>query len=142
VNPSLLKSLSRVTAEVVAGVTALDRAEYALDPITFVARTWNLYGVPFVRPLTVRLVAPATTGRRAPTGDSVAALITRTVYPVTGDPPSLAGGAQLTVAHAFPGVADTAVGTPGTARGVTATEAVEAAEVPAALVAVTVNVYA
>jgi hypothetical protein len=67
-------------------------------------------------------------------------LISWTAYPVTGDPPSLAGGAQLTVAHEFPGVADTAVGTPGTVRGVTAALAADAAEVPAALVAVTVNV--
>jgi hypothetical protein len=69
-------------------------------------------------------------------------LITRTAYPVTGAPPSLAGGAQLTVAHAFPGVADTTVGAPGTVRGVTAALATDANEVPATLVAVTVNVYA
>jgi hypothetical protein len=69
-------------------------------------------------------------------------LITWTAYPVTGNPPSLAGGAQLTVAHALPGFAETAVGTPGTVRGVTAGLAADATEVPAALVAVTENVYA
>jgi hypothetical protein len=39
-------------------------------------------------------------------------------------------------------VPDTAVGAPGTANGVTAADADEAAPVPIAFVAVTVNVYA
>jgi hypothetical protein len=61
---------------------------------------------------------------------------------VIGEPPLLAGAAHDTTAWAFPGVAVTAVGAPGTARGVTAALATEAGEVPAALVAVTLNVYA
>src|SRR5665648_137387 len=72
----------------------------------------------------------------APPGDAV------TVYPVIDEPPLLAGAVQLTVAEAFPGVADTAVGAPGTVLGVTAALATDASDVPAALVAVTVNVYA
>src|SRR5215831_16053642 len=57
-------------------------------------------------------------------------------------PPLVAGAVQLTVAWAFPAVAVTAVGAPGTVAGVTALDAAEAGPVPAALVAVTVNVYA
>ena len=53
----------------------------------------------------------------------------------------LAGAVQLAVAEAFPGVADTPVGAPGTVLGVTAALAIDAGEVPTLLVAVTVNVY-
>jgi hypothetical protein len=55
-------------------------------------------------------------------------------------PPLLAGAVQLTVALALPATAVTAVGAPGVDSGVTAAEAAEAGPVPAALVAVTVNV--
>ena len=56
----------------------------------------------------------------------------------------LAGAVQDTAADALPAVAVTAVGAFGTgvALGVTAAEGADAAEVPAGLVAVTVNVYA
>ena len=57
-------------------------------------------------------------------------------------PPSLVGGVKLTVASPLPATADTPVGAPGTVLGVTAVEALDAADVPAAFVAVTVNVYA
>ena len=67
---------------------------------------------------------------------------TRTLYPVTAAPPLLTGTVQLTTARAFPGVADTAVGAPGTVFGVTATLATDTSELPATLAAVTVNVYA
>ena len=40
-----------------------------------------------------------------------------TVYPVIGDPPSLTGAVKLTVACAFPPVALTPVGAPGTLVG-------------------------
>ena len=56
------------------------------------------------------------------------------------EPPSEAGADHDTAADPSPAVADTAVGAPGTVRGVTVEEAVEAAEVPAAFVAVTVKV--
>ena len=63
---------------------------------------------------------------------------------MSAEPPLLAGAVQVTTAEAFPGVADTAVGAPGAVgkdNGVTAALASEAGEVPAAFVAVTVNVY-
>ena len=94
----------------------------------------NVYAVPLVNPATVPVVAPVVL-TVAPPGDAV------TVYPVIGEPPLLAGAVQRTVAEAFPGVADTAVGAPGTVLGVTAALATDASEAPAALAAVTVNVY-
>ena len=43
------------------GVTAADMAEGALEPLAFTAITVKVYGVPFVRPMTVAAVAvPAT----------------------------------------------------------------------------------
>ena len=71
----------------------------------------------------------------------MAALTTRTLYPVITEPPSLAGAVHDTTAWAFPGVAATAVGTPGAVLGVVALLASDSGEVPIALVAVTVNVY-
>ena len=53
----------------------------------------------------------------------------------------LAGAVQDTLALALPAVATTPVGAPETVAGVTAALAVDAAEVPTILVAVTVNVY-
>ena len=63
-----------------------------------------------------------------------------TVYPVTGEPPSLVGAVQDTAADLSPAVAVTPVGALGTVRGVTLLEGGEAGEVPAVLVAVVVNV--
>ena len=88
-----------------------------------------------VRAVTVADVAPVVVAVRPP-GEAV------TVYPVTGDPPSLAGAVHDTPAWACPPVAVTAVGAPGTVRGVTAALAPDDAEAPAELAAVTVNVYA
>ena len=69
-----------------------------------------------------------------PPGDDV------TVYPVIVLPPLEAGATKVTVAWVLPGVAAADVGAPGTVVGITADEADEAAPVPSALVAVTVNV--
>src|SRR2546422_973169 len=60
-------------------------------------------------------------------------------------PPSLAGAVQETDDEALPAVALTAVGAPGTvagATGVALLEGAEAALLPTALVATTVNVWA
>ena len=63
-----------------------------------------------------------------------------TVYPVITLPPVLDGATKATLAEAFPAVATTLVGAPGTVAGVTADDAAEAAELPTAFVATTVNV--
>ena len=41
------------------GVTELDGAESGPVPTTFTARTWKVYAVPLVSPVTVQLVALA-----------------------------------------------------------------------------------
>ena len=56
------------------------------------------------------------------------------------EPPLLTGAVKLTEAEPLPGVATALVGAPGTVAGVTELEALDAAPVPAELVAVTVNV--
>ena len=65
-----------------------------------------------------------------------------TVYPVIVEPPSDTGAVHDTALCAFaPLDAETLVGTPGgTALGVAALDALDALLVPAAFVAVTVNV--
>jgi hypothetical protein len=63
--------------------------------------------------------------------------VTVTAYPVTKDPPSLAGAVQDTPTWALASVAKTPVGAPGTvagACGVTAALAADAGEVPTGLV--------
>jgi hypothetical protein len=41
----------------VNGITALDASEYPPVPTLFFAATWNMYEVPFVRPVTTADVA-------------------------------------------------------------------------------------
>jgi hypothetical protein len=88
--------------------------------------------VPFVKPVTVQEVVVLVQVNDP--GVEVA------VYPVIALPPLDAGAVQLTRDEALATVPETLVGAPGTVRGVTADEAVEALEVPLAFVAVTVNV--
>src|SRR5690242_16617248 len=57
-------------------------------------------------------------------------------------PPFEAGAVHETTASLPPGFAETAVGAPGTVIGVTLADGADAALVPAAFAAVTVNVYA
>ena len=64
-----------------------------------------------------------------------------TVYPVIAEPPVDDGADQDTTTCVFPNTPDTPVGAPGTVAGTTAEDALEAVPVPAAFVAVTVNVY-
>src|SRR5437763_1774277 len=68
-----------------------------------------------------------------------APLVAVTVYAVTGEPPSEAGGVQVTTADALPAVAVTPVGASGTVIGVTGDEGVDGVLSPAALLAMTVK---
>ena len=89
-----------------------------------------------VRPGTVAVRAPVVVALTPP-GMAV------TVYPVIGEPPLLTGAVHDTWAWPLPAVAVTPVGAPGIVElGVTAVLGADALEVPVALVAVTVNVYA
>ena len=85
-----------------------------------------------MRPVTVQLVV-AVVHVNEP-GEDV------TVYPVTALPPFDAGADHETTTDESPNAPDTPVGTPGTVAGTTALDALDAELVPAAFVAVTVNV--
>ena len=64
-----------------------------------------------------------------------------TVYEVILDPPLFPGAEKVIVAWPLPRVAVPIVGASGVVAGVTALDALDALLVPAAFVAVTVNVY-
>jgi hypothetical protein len=113
----------------VAGVTLLESDEATLVPTPFVAVTVQVTGVPLVSPLT-------TMGELIPPALCVPQV---TVNPVIGEPLS-APAVNTTVTLLLPRVAALMVGAAGAAAGVALFEAAEAALVPTALVAVTVQV--
>ena len=117
------------------GVVAALATDAGEVPAALVEVTVNVYAVPLVSPVIVAVIAPVVVAVLPPG----AAVI---VYSMIREPPSLTGAVQDTAASALPAVAKTLVGATGTAIGVTAALAQEAADVPAGLVAVTVNVYA
>jgi hypothetical protein len=112
------------------GVTEPEAAEAADVPLAFVAVTVNVYAVPLDNPETVIGEAPVPV---APPGLAVA------VNTDTAAPP-FAPAVYATVALALPAVADPIVGASGTVVAVIEEEDDDAADVPAAEVAVTVNV--
>ncbi len=99
------------------------------------AITVNVYPVPFVRPVTVQVVALDEV-HVAPPGLAVA------VYPVTPPVPPDDGAVHETTTWVLPATPETPVGAPANTNGVTDAEALLALEFPYALVAMTVNVYA
>jgi hypothetical protein len=116
----------------ILGITDPDAAEATEFPAALVATTVKVYDTFVVKPVTTR-------GELAPvvvkfTGEDV------TVYAVIVLPPVEAGAINVTLACALPAVATGPVGAPGTVIGVTAVDAAEATEFPAALVATTVKV--
>jgi hypothetical protein len=117
----------------VDGTIAADTSEAAPSPDAFTAATVKLYEVPFVRPTTVQ-------GDTALSHTTSPAALRTTNFEIDA-PPLLDGADQETTDWAFAfDVALTDVGAPGTDEGVAAADAVEAAPVPRAFVAVTVNV--
>lgn len=90
--------------------------------------------IPLVNPLTTQDVSAAVAVHIPPAGDEV------TMYPVTGDPPLMDGATKLTVAAFGEATAVTDVGALGIVKGVTVDEALDGWPVPAAFVAVAVNV--
>jgi len=118
----------------VAGVTLFEAAEAGPAPSAFTALTVNVYAVPRVSPPTGIVLHGASHVPIAPPGEAVA------LNDVMGDPPSLAGGVKVTTARLPTGLAVPMPGAPGTLAGVTLFDAADGSPVPAALVAVTVNV--
>jgi len=123
-----------VVVELATGVTAADGADAAEVPPAFVAAAVNVYPVPFVKPDTTHEPDAPVIVHVAPPGDAVM------VCDVAGH----RSKASATVTRTDPSPATTvgAAGTLGTGMGVTTADGADAAEVPPALVAVTVNVYA
>ncbi len=87
------------------------------------ARTVKVYAVPFVRPVTVHVVALDEV-QVAPPGLAVA------VYPVTPPVPPDDGAVHDTTTCVSPATPETLVGALGDANGVTAAEALLALELP------------
>ena len=113
------------------GITEDDAAEADPVPAALVAVTVNVYAAPSTRPLTrIGLEAPV------PTWPPLLV----TVYEVMAAP-LLAGALNATEADPSLGVTPVIAGAPGAPAGTTPLlEGDDAAEVPAAFVAVTVNV--
>jgi hypothetical protein len=119
----------------VAGVTPALADDAGESPTPLVAVTVNVYAVPLLNSVRVAAVSPIVVIVLSP-GFAV------TVYPVIADPPSSVGVVQDTAALALLAVAETLSGMDGiTGPGVTGALGVEAGDLPAELVAVTVNVY-
>ena len=96
--------------------------------------------MPLLNPVMVRLVAEVAvsataTDQAPPTGRASIR------YPMIGAPPLDNGAVHERFTDSLPRVPDTPVGAPGTVRGVTAADAMDAAEAPSGFVALTVNVY-
>jgi hypothetical protein len=120
----------------VAAFTAIEAVEVSEIPIALLAVATYLYSVPFVKPVTVQLVAGAFTVHVL-FGDSGLPEVSRavTVYEVIAEPPLSSGAVNETTADAFAVVAVSPVGGPGILAGVTADDATESVDVPVAFVA-------
>ena len=116
----------------VAGVTDADGDDAGELPTALVATTVNVYDVPFVKPVTVPVLIFPETSVVNPPGEEVI------VYLVIVEPPFDTGAVHVTVAWAFPPVADTPVGAEGTAAGVTEDE--PGGELPTKFLATTIKV--
>lgn len=122
-----------------AGVVIVDAAAVvAPSPTAFVARVVIVYVVPGDRPLIVTALEICATGTvmriGVPPPDGVAIIS----YSMIADPPVTVAAPIVTDADvAVAAVADTEAGAPGTVAGVTAADAVDAAEPPLTLFATT-----
>jgi hypothetical protein len=131
--PPVQTIVAPATGHEATGLTLFEAVEAGPVPAALVAVTANVYAVPLARPVTTIVVAPVVLAMMLP-GEEV------TVYAVIAEPPFDDGAVQLTVACPLPAVAVTPVGAPGMVAGLTAFEAADAGPMPAAFVAVTVNV--
>jgi hypothetical protein len=97
----------------VTGVTAIEGKERGLVSCEFVAVTLNVYALPFIKPVTLAVVAvPAFT-----VGLASAPKYGITVYLIIAEDPGVLEGFHLTVADAFSGSAIISVGAEGATGG-------------------------
>jgi len=135
IEPSRAEATGPVgTPGIVRGTAALEAADEGLDPASLIATTVNVYGDPFVRPVTAQVRGPAVQVHVFEPGLDV------TVYPVIAAPPIDDGAVQPTTTAESPGDAVTPVGAPGMVRGVAGELSIEGPLDPSGLVAVTMNV--
>ena len=121
----------------VSGTTADERVDQAPVPMTFVARTRQVYVLPFVRPVTViGLVAPLTDPATPPSED-----VQFAVYEPMVAPPAESGARNATRADWFPRSAEAPRGAPGTVANTKPPEAAETGPAPMAFTARAVQVY-
>jgi hypothetical protein len=124
------------TVDGVAGADATDSADV---PMPFVATALKMYSTPLVKPLMEHVVVTELVVHVPDaTLPNVYAV---TVYPLMAEPFMLTGASQDTVAEVLDATAVTLIGGEGAAFTAMPAEASEAIEVPAVLVAVTLNVY-
>jgi len=103
--------------------------------LAFIALTVKVYAVPFVKPAIVHDLVGAFTVQVNSPGLDV------TSYLRMSEPPVLVGVKKETVAAASLAATVIFVGGLGTVEGVTALDALDAADVPIPFVALTLNVY-
>lgn len=109
----------------VLGVTVADAADGSEVPYVFVAVTVNVYEVPGVSPVTVKVPAVVRVLPLPPAGFDV------TVYAVMGEPPSDVGAVNVTVAVVLPvAVGVTMTGARGTPRAKMSDDNVDDEKVP------------
>ena len=111
-------------------------SEYGPVPATFVAATWKVYALPISKSMSDSVfVTPSVSWVEhcVPKQDF-------TTYAVMTDPPSDVGAPQETSTPPVASGSDfTLVGTPGTVRGVTASEGAESSPGPAVFTATTLK---
>jgi hypothetical protein len=122
----------------VDGIAASEARDSPDVPIPLVAVTLNVYGEPFVSPVISQSRSGAIVTQLPDT--ILFEEYAVTVYPVIAEPLLLMGTSQDTVAEASDATAVTFIGTDGAAMIAASEEAVDGEEVPAMLVAVTLNV--
>ena len=124
----------------VAGIAALDAADAEELKSPLFAVALNVYGVPFVKPVTTQLVALEDAWQGVPTALLLASYAVIVYVEIAGPPVALpVTGLKVTVAWVLPRTAFTPVGASGAPAGVTEAD-VAAADVPVELPAVTLNV--
>ena len=124
---------------IVEGVAGADATDSAEVPMPFVATALNVYSIPLAK-LVMEHVVVAESVVHVP-DTTLPNVYAVTVYPVMTEPFVLTGASQDTVAEVLDATAVTLIGGDGAAFTAMPAEPSEASEVPAVLVAVTLNVY-
>jgi hypothetical protein len=124
---------------IVEGIAGADATDSAEVPMPFVATALNMYSTPLIKLLMEHVVVAESVVHVPDT--TLPNVYAVTVYPVMAEPFVLTGASQETVAEVLDATAVTLIGGDGAAFTAMPAEPSEAREVPAVLVADTLNVY-